>query len=216
MLRATQITSYFERAPSQDPSRPQQGEIFRKLLLGLLPSSELSLRAIAQAIHRIALVFGSLPDSSRASGNAAAVAVILRTIDESLYRGFVSGEVSDLDVVEHVFRHPEGRISRLDPFVRSVFEEIVAVADVEIACRNQNSPRFVREYQSPLMTRYRELTRDPISGVPGQDVDRTRASEVISYVEQVLSQRGSDGVGFLESVHRLELLSTDLTVSGNP
>ena len=212
-LRATQITSYFERSPSQDPSRPQQGEIFRKLLLDLLPSSDLSLRAIAQAIHRLGLVFGSLPDSSHASGNAAAVAVILRTIDESLYRAFVSGEVSDIDVIEKVFRRPEGRASGLDPFVRTVFEQIVAVADVEIACRNQNSPKFVREYESPLMKRYRELTRSPM---PGNEVDRLHASEVIGYAETILSRNGSNGVGFLESVLRLELLSTELNVNVNP
>ena len=67
-------------------------------------------------------------------------------------------------------------------------------------------PRFNETYASPLETRYESL---------GDNVDeatRRHASRVLQWSQSAVSRRGVPyGIGFLDSVHRLELLSTDLT-----
>ena len=59
-------------------------EAIRKVLSDFFSSSDLSLRTIAQAIHRLGLVYASLPSNKPFQGVAAAVAVILRTTDMNL------------------------------------------------------------------------------------------------------------------------------------
>lgn len=71
----------------------------RNMLQSFLGTPDLSLRRIAQAIHRLGLVLASLR-SDRLSFPATTVgALILRTLDADLYRRFVRDEVSDLEVV---------------------------------------------------------------------------------------------------------------------
>ena len=101
MLDAIQIDSYFKR--TSDARGVAEAPNLRELLKGFFRDPDLSLRRIAQAIHRLGLVFASLRSNQLSFAITAAAVLILRTIDSNLYYRFVSGEVSDLEVVDTVF-----------------------------------------------------------------------------------------------------------------
>ena len=84
-----------------------------RLLQSFLGASELSLRDIAQAIHRLGLVLNSLPDNNVSVARLAAIALILRTLNERLYRQFIrievsddAREVTDKELADEIFRNP--------------------------------------------------------------------------------------------------------------
>lgn len=76
---------------------------FEKLLKTFLIASSLPLRDIAQTVHRLGLVLNSLPDSNNSVARMAAVALILRTLDEELYHRFAKRSISDLDLANEIF-----------------------------------------------------------------------------------------------------------------
>ena len=108
MLRTTGILSYLEGLNDKLPQRQDEDTLVHKLLVDFFAREDLSVRRVAQAIHRLGLVFASLSENKNNVYvvMAAAVAVILRTIDIDLYRRFISNEVSDLDVVEMIVDQP--------------------------------------------------------------------------------------------------------------
>ena len=84
-----------------------------RLLQSFLGASELSLRDIAQAVHRLGLVLSSLPDNNISVARLAAIALILRTLNERLYRQFIrievsddAREVTDKELADEIFRNP--------------------------------------------------------------------------------------------------------------
>ena len=74
------------------------------LLEGFFVSPSVSLRQIGQVIYRIGLVVASL-NSTYFSALATGAAVILRTADDNIYRRFVNGMMSDLEVADAIFEH---------------------------------------------------------------------------------------------------------------
>ena len=76
---------------------------FEKLLKTFFSASSPPLRDIAQTVHRLGLVFNSLPDSKNSVARMAAVALILRTLDEELYHRFAKIDISDLELVNEIF-----------------------------------------------------------------------------------------------------------------
>ena len=73
---------------------------------------DLSLRTIAQAIHRLRLVLASLPRGRHPLADAVVVALIVRTIDADLYdRFFLRGELTDAQVADRIFNRGSRRHS---------------------------------------------------------------------------------------------------------
>ena len=84
-----------------------------RLLQSFLGASELSLRDVAQAAHRLGLVLNSLPNNNVSVARLAAIALILRTLNERLYRQFIrievsddAREVTDKELADEIFRNP--------------------------------------------------------------------------------------------------------------
>ena len=75
----------------------------RPFLEKFFDASELSLRDIAQATHRLGLVLNSMPSKSQANGRRVTVLLVLRTLNENLYRQFFREEESDEGVAEQIF-----------------------------------------------------------------------------------------------------------------
>ena len=165
--------------------RMQVGENF--LLEKFFELSDLSLRQVGQAIHRLGLVAASLPDRALI---AATVALIIRTIDADLYWQFVRGNLSDRDLVDAMCE----RVSIKDEY----FEAFIVMAAKEITSSGKNM-MYDRQIESPLIDRYRE------------EGGKGHAENVIELVQDY-EQRGPYpidrlGFGFLEVVRRIELLA---------
>ena len=205
-LRAIQLNDYFTR--TKDSEAGQGYETVKILLLAFFDAPDLSLRRIAQAIHRLGLVFASLRSDQRSFTLAAAVALILRTIDSDLYHRFVRGEVSDLEVVDKMFNRPGARTLQQQHAGR-LFEATIIVAVQE---RLSDRPTGFNVVESPLLRRYRELVDTDKSDDASPSLEREHADRVIGLVQD--SRRGrsfySGASGFRYSVERLELLSTGL------
>ena len=137
------LKDYFTR--TKDGNAAAHDSTVRAWLLGFFGAPDLSLRRIAQAIHRLGLVFASLRSDRMSLASATVVALIVRTIDSDLYHRFVRGEVSDLEVSDMVFDRPGARV--LQKKYGSYFEVILIRGRIEITSSSS----------SELWQRYEEL-----------------------------------------------------------
>lgn len=223
-LEETGIYDYFKQFPDKHRQYAQiyrQKELARDKARGKLQailylffgSSDLSLRTISQAIHRLGLLYASLPDDRPDYGCATVAALILRTLDPTLYSRFVAGEVSDKEVVETIFSRP-GLMSQLDDDGRFEFEVVIILAAMELDSLNRGNVR--RRAMSPLLSKYQNL--DPTDKNVIETDGEPRAPPVVvakhgdrvsKGVERAL-EYGDDLVGFEDAVRRLELFSDEL------
>ena len=201
MLATIQIDDYFAR--TNDQTARHDAKPVRDLLHGFFQAPDLSLRRIAQAIHRLGLVLASLRSDKRSFALTAVVCLILRTIDPDLYHCFGRREVSDLEVVDKVFARSETRTLQGE-YAGHLFEAVIIMAaQDEALVRSKPDP-----ISSPLQQRYKDLVDSDVS----DDASRERASDVIRLVGERRKELfwNHSGLGFKESVQRIELLSTSL------
>ena len=197
VLNSMQIDRYFER--TRDGTARQEYSDVKELIHGFFGSSELSLRRIAQAIHRLGLVLASLASDQRSFALTAVVALILRTIDKELYDLFHSGKATDLAVIERLFP-PSGTISVSSDETRYTFEVTIILAAQEIS----------KSADSPLLKKYKsQIEKREVSNPRSQDQNRKRAERIVGWVES-LQQARPLHVGFIASVQRIELLHSGL------
>lgn len=203
-LDAIQMVKYFEQ---QDRRARQQWQITHSLLHHFLGVSGLNLRQVAQAIHRLGLVLASLRSNQHAFSITAVVVLILRTINADLYHRFVRGEISDLEIVDTIFARPE--VKTLQQTEEGQWFEAIIITSARER-RGINPSAQLAPSSSPLLERYESQIQSP---QPDDDADQKHARDVVGMVEAF--QRDSAiiegrGVGFNESVQRLELLSAGL------
>ena len=110
--------------------------------------SDLGLRTITQAIHRLALAFASLSDHHKHTADLLVVLLLLRTLDPDLYRKFIRFEASDLEVIEEVFSKP-GLEKLRTTLEGNRFEAVII--------RTRSLPTFSLSYdKAPLLRKYQE------------------------------------------------------------
>ena len=220
-LKSIQIDDYFQR--TKDQSAIHGAADVRSMLLTLFGTSDLSLRTIAQAMHRLGLVFASLRDNQRAYASATTVALILRTIDPGLYHRFNRREATDLDVVNAVFGLPSLKALRYEDW-GVIFEAAIILAGLEDRMPNMSSPEIVDStlsspgpIRTPLLDSY--LSRQQTDGevknkggdpeIEARQLEGEHADRVFNKVKAVI-QNGHGQIGFSQAVRRLELLSATL------
>ena len=189
ILNAIQINDYFSRTRDQY----NHADEIRKILQHFFSAPNLSLRRIAQAIHRLGLVFASLRSDQQSLVPATIVALIVRTIDSDLYHQFVRGEVTDIEVFDTVFAHL-GEKTRQKEYWDHYFASILVQAREEIT---SSRPSELRKWCQDKVD-----PRESDTAFPSPDL--TYAKEVLQLVEN----RGR--IGFKNAAQRLELLSPDL------
>ena len=207
-LAVLNFGGYFSR--TEDPSGRGEYDIIKVMLLDFLDSPELSLREIGQALHRLGLLFAALRSDRRTYGLAAAVALILRTVDLALYRKFIAGEVADSEVVDAIFNLPGYQKFRME-ISGIYFDAIVIVAALQMRGLGYNS---LESGASSLWSRY-EKELDEGSDSNSMNRGYYHAARVIDLARSFMQSPGSQRtVGFEYAVSRLELLSPDLTPGG--
>ena len=205
MLATIRIDDYFER--KGDKRAQQDAENVRNLLQGFFHAPDLSLRAIAQAIHRLGLVFASLRSDQRSFALTVVVPLILRTIDSALYHKFVSGDATDLEVVDKVFERP-GLGTLQQEYAGWLFEAtIICAAQEEVFGRSMTSEAI----GSPLLQRYsKALDNSKVFDNVSHEPNRKRAKKVNEMVKYLRQYLYGEGIGFRHSVQRIELISASL------
>lgn len=212
LLETINIRDYF--APTKDSTVGPEYEFINRLLLAFFNTPDLSLRRIAQAIHRLGLVFASLRSDQQSFALPAVVAQILRTIDPGLYFRFIRGEASDLEVVDHVFNRPAAKVLQQQR-VGYRFEAAIIVAAHEDTLENLT---LQEQLESPLLQRYENVVQAAELGAVSSNPERERAEQVIAFVLALRRQYDDleGGFGFRRSVERLELLSPSLVDKSTP
>ena len=204
------LNKHLER--TQDQQVQQEASEFRSLLLAFFGAPDLSLRQVAQAIHRLGLVFASLRKDQPLFARMTAVMFVLRTIDLDLYQRFVDDESSDLEVVDTTFERPGIRLLKGTP-EGDLFEFMIIAATYEGSGQLRELPYEL----SPLLKRYQQLAvkfnNGERSGSGASSDPGERASEFMERFKRFhdrLISTYSGRVGFKESVQRIELLSSVL------
>ena len=208
LLRSMKIDVHLQR--TRDQEARSDAQTAQELLTTFFGASEISLREIAQAIHRFGLVFASLRADQRWFFITMTVVLIFRTLDSNLYHRFVRGEASDLEVVEKIFgyagsqdlqRTHEGRI----------FESTLIAGFIEQ--KGQDYSLGARPYSS-LLEKYRNIVKAHEEKDGRQDdPEYVHARDIVAAVGALLNRQmfmESRQVGFSYSVQRLELMSRGL------
>lgn len=203
-LAVLNFDDYFSR--TKDYNGRGEYDIIKALLLDFLGSLELSLREIGQALHRLGLLFAALRSDRRTFGMAAAVALIIRTVDLELYQKFTKGEVADLEVVDAIFNLPGAEKLRTENSGYN-FEAIVIVAALQM---RDLGYRQLENGESKLWSRYKREV-DEYHGDDLTNPSLSHASRVMELVRWYMQDPGNQRpVGFNYAFRRLELLSSDL------
>ena len=193
LLQKMQIDHHFKRDGLSDTASD--------LLTALFDSSGLSLRQIAQSIHRLGLVLASLKVNQAVFALPIAVALILRTIDAELYHRFCAGDASEEEVVETVGGAFAAEKTPAVLQARCNFEAVIISAQKKMAEDNDLPPI------SPLLQRYKSLTTE--SGASPEKLHAGKVIQVIHYWDKN-AMLEPIGRGFKESVQRIELFSPSL------
>ncbi len=186
----------------------QAEELLREFLIKI----DLSLRQVAQAIHRLGLVFSSLRKDQPLLAGMTTVMFILRTMDLDLYQQFVDGEKSDLQVVDGIFEKP-GIKSLKGTEAGDLFELMIIMA----ANEGLEQPADFGPVFSPLLTQYEgmEIKYDDErkSGSETYSEGVKHAAELMRKMRNFnyqLTSSDSQSSDFKEAVERIELLSSVL------
>lgn len=204
-LNSIRINDYFKRTKDQHGRR--NAELVEDMLQFFFSVPNLSARTVAQAIHRLGLVFASLNSDQRTFPAGAIVALILRTINVDAYYNFSQGKISDQDIIDMVYAQLE--IPRIRDEDESIlFEALVIIAYQEVMS-NVNSRD---EYNSPLLEGYRKITRPDSQDENTLSPDQRHARAVLDRVQGIrdVTQARVSGIGFQHSVKRINLLSSGL------
>ena len=218
-LRAMGLNDFFDRTLDSKASP----ENLRAMLLAFFGTSDLSLRTIAQALHRLGLLLASLRSDQQAHLLATTVALIVRAIAPDTYHGFNRGAASDLDVVNAVFGRSGLKALQHEEW-GAVFEATIALAALEGEIPNMSTPEIadstlfsLSPIRTPLLDWY--LTRqqrdrevknkggDP--EIEKRTMEGKHAERVFNKVKEAI-QRGNGSIGFSDAVRRIELLSASL------
>lgn len=181
------------------------------MLFLFFEESDLSLRTVGQAIHRLGLLYASLHNDQKDHGMATTVALILRTMDSKRYGGFVTGEVSDAEIVDAIFDRSGLKTLRCDER-SATFEVAVILAKLEDILPDR-APMETRS--TPLRDRYDNWPRPDRGQFEEEEFgdeahkENEHAGRVKRMVKRALDEDEAD-IGFSDAARRLEFLSNTL------
>ena len=203
-LGSIHFDGYFDRTLDRDARGAYQQ--IKLLFSAFFAASDVSLRTINQAIHHLGLVLATLRPDRPLLGFAAAVALILRTMDQVTYREFVDGEIEDAVVVQRIFAKIDVNDERWD-HQRALFEAVLIIGTLET--RNEQS-YLQTDSITPLLDRYQTMVSADADG-RSQDRSVRYARRLLAIVGQFRNEAVvGTPPGFRHAARRLELLSPDL------
>ena len=189
-------------------------QIAPTVIARILAYFEIDLRRIAQVIHRLALVCGSLDSVSPASATAAAVLLVFRECQPEVYTAFVAGTIDDMNVIEQIYQN--------DGFKKMEFtnegyflEATVCQAWFELATKagkrlnSWDASRLYKSYNSTISDARETVARErrvgQWEGFSEEKERRVRRAEGVINACTGL-QSYADEMRFRAAIRRIELL----------
>ena len=203
MIEGINIREYFERTSDKSAD----ANVLPFLIQAFFGDPNLSLRIIAQAIHRLGLVFASLRNDQSSFIPMAVVLLIIRTINSDLYYKFIHGEITDSEAVKTVF--DSARVKNLQwKREGSLFEAVVI-----LGAHERDNESSLTTIQSPFYKNYKDFyeKHKDLADVESENPDYKRACNVLLWIDRLrIPHDERNTLGFKESVQRLELLTSFL------
>lgn len=205
-IQSVGIPDYLER--TRDKQAAHEFATLESLFGRFFGDSSISLRTVARAIRHLGLVFAALPDNRRILADMSAVLLILRTFDRNLYYRFVKGLVSDLDVVDSVYKQLETNAVQALEHAVSMFDAWLILA--HLACTQDDALITGNAVPTPLEARYRAEKANVDPHAPPLSPEARRAEEVLRFVSAVFSSSSYQRrIPFKTIVQRIELVSPE-------
>ncbi len=178
------------------------------LLQKFFAASQPSARDIAQALHHIGAMFALLADHHELFDQEAFVLLILKTINQDIYYRFITGDVSDKEVVDAVFEDPElETLATLrNEFEGRWFETtmILATEDIVVSLDMKQNNQLLQ-----LHKYYKDMLGE---GSGATDEQKKHAEDILNRCDRWRKGAALQpaGIGFWRSIQRLEMLSPEL------
>lgn len=177
-----------------------------ELLHDFFGSTDISLRTVGQALHRLGLMLTSTPNDRPFSVLTVTFAIILRTFEPDLYHRFAHKEAADQEVADAIFSRMEVDYRHSNIGRNLELQILMAAAEKQLVRGLE-----LHEIETPLLVKYRKLAgEDKVVGSE-KDPETNHARTMISFAEH--AQRHGFGRGstpmFRHIYEQLELLSTD-------
>ena len=172
---------------------------------------DLSLRSVAQAIHRFGVVLASLGDKNGLYLPTLTVLSILSAVNPTLYRQFVQGELTADQTIETLFAEaPYSKIRRTEE--GALVEAVLIAAGTTPRIFSPTGTDQDIEDASPTLGKYVRILSDTDFSQSVSHEERRFARVIYDLVLRFHNRHraGNTPLGFQESVKRLELLSPDL------
>ena len=174
----------------------------RHLLSEFLKSSSLSLRQIQQAVIRLGLALASIDLHTSFSFPAFVLMLLLRTIDPVTYHGFVSSDMTDKEVSDHLFDSP-GLRGVKQTEISDLFEALLIMADDEFRKKN-NAQR--KPIEVSLYSHHNAFT---VARGPDPSLN-SRAESVLKFLDRYKAMHKDVSqiyyIGFADAAQHIELL----------
>ena len=164
------------------------------LLKKFFGASELSLRQVSQAVHRLSLA--TVSAGSEKYVRMISLALIISTIGAESYRSFVRGDLSDSELVDAMYERVSIRYAQ--------FEALIVMAAKEIKCDRNGGEFYESELESPLIDKYHKEAESKKQG--GVQVHGKEVINLVNEYMQPSSFIDRNGWGFLKAVKRIDLL----------
>ena len=164
------------------------------MLHGFFALPRLSIRAVAQAIHRLGLIFASLAANYKPLLLPATTALILRTLDLELYRRFTGRGIAVDEVVRRLSGGPDGTLFQ-ELERRYVFEAMLIIA--------------ADEQGRAILQEYATLASDDKPDDIAEQAAWKHADATVRLVQAKIGWEGWRGE-FEAAVERMELFAESL------
>lgn len=198
------------------PDKFAKSQVGLDTLTIFLAQSDLTLRDIGQAIHRLTVVLLSLGKNARVYFRTLTVLAVFSATNPSLYRQFIEGRISAEETIESLLNQ--------SPFAERRFADAgILVESVLIASRmsardfSPVSTLEERQAKYPLYSRYYAIADSGRSSGGPASEEYLHALKICQSVGMFHdSDFGRyEPLGFEETVRRFELLSPDLKETAN-
>lgn len=190
-LEGTGISDYLRQTTDRDAW--EEVSLVKEMLQAFFSLPQLSIRTISQAIHRLGLLYASVPEGQRALLLSVTTALILRTLDPDLYRGFESKQIRAGEMILRLSSEPHALV------LHEIENGFLFEAQLFLAA-NQSA--------DPLLTEYTTLAQsERPSG--GEELARWKhAGRVVGLVKAKASGwPGWGSASYRAAVGRVDLIS---------
>ena len=177
--------------------------LIRNTLQAFFDVSPLTLRDIDQAVHRIGLVLNSLSGTRPTMEYLVAIALILRTLDKTLYSRFVHKEITDRQVVEEIFNNSSINIQQWEPYgIQFQIGLVLAYKELSVITTERRTP------QETAIERHLE-------GIQNNE-ERHLVEEQLKNAYDQLQGEDTTGTDFKDAYRHIELFSSDHLIDTGP